>query len=137
MFLVTPADTRIVYAAQGEAFDAVVADMERPPRMDADTHWLACYVMISRATTLEGFLVLRPALLKELMGSSTRCRPMSTLHTPAMRGGSGLRWHCDSTGCDRDHHWLAQPAVARYGQPITGSTAHQRLPGPDPTRTTL
>ena len=65
-FLVVPADTRIVYAAQGETFDAVVADMERPPRMDLDTHWLACYVMISRARTLEGFLVLRPALLKEL-----------------------------------------------------------------------
>ena len=63
---VAPADTRIVYAAQGETFDAVVADMQRPPSMDPDTHWLACYVMLSRARTLEGFLVLRPALFKEL-----------------------------------------------------------------------
>ena len=65
-FLVAPADTRIVYAAQGETFEAVVADMQRPPRMDYDTHWLACYVMLSRATSVDGFLVLRPACLKEL-----------------------------------------------------------------------
>ena len=65
-FQVVPADTRIVYAAQGATFKAVVADMERPPRMDSDTHWLACYVMMSRATSIEGFLVLRPAFLCEL-----------------------------------------------------------------------
>ena len=47
-FEVVPADTPIVCEAQGETFDAVVADMERPPRIDADTHWLACYVMVSR-----------------------------------------------------------------------------------------
>ena len=64
--MVAPADTRIVYGAQGETFDAVVADMQRPPRMDRDTYWLACYVMISRARSLDGFLVLRPAVLKEL-----------------------------------------------------------------------
>ena len=34
--------------------------------MDAATFWLACYVMISRARTIEGFLVLRPATRKEL-----------------------------------------------------------------------
>ena len=61
-----PADTRIVYAAQGETFEAVVADMERPPNLDAAKHWLACYVMLSRAKSLDGFLVLRPALRKEL-----------------------------------------------------------------------
>ena len=49
-----------------ETFDAVIADMQRPPRMDLDTHWLACYVMLSRSTSLEGSLVLRPALHKEL-----------------------------------------------------------------------
>ena len=54
-FSVMPADTRIVYEAQGETFEAVVADMERPPRMDPTTHWLACYVMLSRARSLEFF----------------------------------------------------------------------------------
>ena len=61
-FRVAPADTRIVYAAQGETFDAVIADMQLPPRMDPDTYWLASYVMLSRAKSLDGFLVLRPAL---------------------------------------------------------------------------
>ena len=40
--------------------------MEWPPRMDLDTHWLACYVMMSRARTLEGLLVLRPGVRGEL-----------------------------------------------------------------------
>jgi hypothetical protein len=65
-FAVAPADTRIVYQAQGETYKAIIADMQRPPRMDKSTHWLACYVMMSRATSLEGFLVLRPALKEEL-----------------------------------------------------------------------
>ena len=65
-FLATPADTITVYAAQGSTFDAVVADMQRPPRLDASKHWLACYVMLSRARSLEGFLVLRPATRAEL-----------------------------------------------------------------------
>ena len=65
-FKVLPADTIIVYGAQGGTFDAVVADMKRPPNMDADTHWLACYVMLSRSRSLEGLLVLRPALRSEL-----------------------------------------------------------------------
>ena len=55
-FAVLPASTRIVYAAQGETWDAVVADLQRPPRMQGSVHWLACYVMLSRARTLEGFL---------------------------------------------------------------------------------
>ena len=58
-FKVVPADSRIVYAAQGEGFEAVVLDLARPPRMDAGVHWLAIYVMLSRATTLEGVLLLR------------------------------------------------------------------------------
>ena len=65
-FMVMPADTRIVYAAQGATFKAVVADMERPPRMDIETYWLACYVMLSRATTIEGLLILRAAMRTEL-----------------------------------------------------------------------
>ena len=65
-FLATPADTITVYSAQGSTFDAVIADMQRPPNLDMDKHWLACYVMLSRATTLEGFLVLRLAKREEL-----------------------------------------------------------------------
>jgi len=65
-FLVTPADTVTVYAAQGSTYDAVVADMERPPNWNLGQHWLACYVMISRARGVNGFLVLRPAKRSEL-----------------------------------------------------------------------
>ena len=65
-YTVLPADTRIVYAAQGETFEAVIADMQRPPRMPLDTFWLACYVMLSRATSLEGVLILRPAARGDL-----------------------------------------------------------------------
>ena len=65
-FPVMPADVRIVYAAQGSTYPAVVADMQRPPRMSLETHWLACYVMLSRATSLEGFLAMRLAAREEL-----------------------------------------------------------------------
>ena len=65
-FAVMPADTRIVYAVQGATFQAVIAEMVRPPHMDWSTHWLACYVMLSRATSLEGLLVLRQAGRQEL-----------------------------------------------------------------------
>ena len=65
-FPVLPSDTRVVYGAQGETFDAVVVDMERPPRMDRATHWLVCYVMLSRPRSIEGLLVLRPAALEDL-----------------------------------------------------------------------
>jgi hypothetical protein len=60
-FRATPADTITVYAAQGSTFDAVVADMERPPNLPLDKHWFACYVMLSRARSFEGFPVPRPA----------------------------------------------------------------------------
>ena len=65
-FAVEPADSMTVYAAQGSTFDAVIADMERPPHMDLGRHWLACYVMLSRARTLEGLLILRPARREDL-----------------------------------------------------------------------
>ena len=61
-----PADTITVYAAQGGTYDAVVADMQRPPHLELSKHWLACYVMLSRARSLDGFLILRPATRKEL-----------------------------------------------------------------------
>ena len=65
-FAIMPAETVIVYTAQGRSERAVIADMQRPPNLDGARHWLACYVMVSRATALEGFLVLRPATRAEL-----------------------------------------------------------------------
>ena len=65
-FKLMPADTITVYTAQGGTYDAVVADMQRPPNLGAAKHWLACYVMLSRAKHIDGFLVLRPATRKEL-----------------------------------------------------------------------
>jgi hypothetical protein len=65
-FPVEPADVCIVYGAQGQSWDAVIADMERAPRWSLDDHWLSCYVMISRARTLEGLLLLRLATREEL-----------------------------------------------------------------------
>ena len=65
-FLITPADTCTVYAAQGSTYEAVIADMRRPPNMNSALHWLACYVMLSRAKSIEGLLFLRPATRSEL-----------------------------------------------------------------------
>ena len=65
-FLTTPAVTITVYAAQGSTYDAVVADMQRPPNLDVAKHWFACYGMVSRTRSLNGLLVLRPATRKEL-----------------------------------------------------------------------
>ena len=48
-FAVLPADTRVVYGAQGENWDATIPDMKKPPNMDDGTHWLACYVMWRRS----------------------------------------------------------------------------------------
>jgi hypothetical protein len=61
-----PADSMTVYAAQGNTYHAVIADMEKPPNLGSDQHWLSCYVMLSRAKTLEGLLILRPALRHQL-----------------------------------------------------------------------
>ena len=65
-YAVVPADTRIVYGAQGEGFPASIPDMRLPPGMDAAVHWLANYVMLSRATSLEALLILRLATRTEL-----------------------------------------------------------------------
>ena len=40
--------------------------MRHPPNMNGAKHWLACYVMLSRAKSIEGLLVLRPATRSEL-----------------------------------------------------------------------
>ncbi|MAF76427.1 MAG: hypothetical protein CMF17_11365 [Idiomarinaceae bacterium] len=58
-FPITPADARIVHSAQGEGFEANVVDMAKPPCMTDEEHWLANYVMISRARSLDGLLILR------------------------------------------------------------------------------
>ena len=58
-FPVYDASVRIVYSAQGEEFAAVVADLAKPHDMSPDLFWLASYVMISRATALEGLLLTR------------------------------------------------------------------------------
>ena len=58
-FPLLPASVRTVYAAQGEAWNAVVADLYKPPRMAPQMFWLACYVMLSRARTLKGLLLMR------------------------------------------------------------------------------
>jgi len=56
---IVPATSRIVWNAQGESWHAVIADPECPPNMGEAILWLACYVMLSRAHSLEGLLLLR------------------------------------------------------------------------------
>ena len=58
-FMAVPAVVRTVHISQGEEWPAVVADCAPPPNMDPATQWLATYVMISRAMTLDGLLLLR------------------------------------------------------------------------------
>ena len=58
-FPVYDASTRIVYSAQGEQWKAVVADVSQPHDMDDAIFWLASYVMMSRAESLEGLLLTR------------------------------------------------------------------------------
>ena len=65
-FPVVPASARIVYNSQGESFHASVADLARPPSMSVAVHWLACYVMLSRARSIEGLLILRLATREQL-----------------------------------------------------------------------
>ncbi|CAE7035535.1 PIF1 [Symbiodinium sp. CCMP2592] len=66
MFPLLPANCSVVYGAQGETATAVLADLACPPRMAPELHWLACYVMLSRATSLQGLLLLRNASREEL-----------------------------------------------------------------------
>ena len=65
-FRVVPADSRIVYAAQGEGFEAYIPDLARPPGMSKEVHWLANYVMLSRGTSLDAMLILRLCSREEL-----------------------------------------------------------------------
>lgn len=65
-FPVLPSTARVVYAAQGETWPAVIADLACPAKMSPEVHWLANYVMLSRATSLDGILLLRNAERHEL-----------------------------------------------------------------------
>ena len=65
-FTVASASARIVYSAQGEQYDATLPDLAIPPGMQTGVHWLACYVMLSRATSLDGLLILRLATRAQL-----------------------------------------------------------------------
>ena len=55
-----------MYGAQGESFNATVLDMALPPGMKSEVHWLANYVMLSRATSIDGLLILRLASREQL-----------------------------------------------------------------------
>lgn len=66
MFPLLPSAARVVYGAQGESWPAALADLACPPRMGPDVHWLANYVILSRATHLEGILLLRNTTNQDL-----------------------------------------------------------------------
>ena len=65
-FQVVPADARIVNAAQGEGFDGYLPDLDGPPRLLKEVHWLANYVMLSRGTSLDAMLIVRFCSREEL-----------------------------------------------------------------------
>ena len=54
-----PASTRIVYGAQGDNYDTVIVDLAPPPMMSPVIFWLAMYVMLTRARSLDGLMILR------------------------------------------------------------------------------
>lgn len=58
-FQVLPADARVVHSAQGGRIETSVIDVAKPPSMSEEEHWLANYVMLTRARSLEGLLILR------------------------------------------------------------------------------
>ena len=54
-----PANSLIVYGAQGESFDSAIVDLGIPPGQGPELFWLACYVMLTRCKSLDGLLILR------------------------------------------------------------------------------
>ena len=54
-----PANSIIVYGAQGESFDSAIVDLGMPPGQSPQLFWLACYVMLTRCKELDGLLILR------------------------------------------------------------------------------
>ena len=65
-FTLVSASARVVWSAQGESWHAVVGDLACPPGMSSEVFWLACYVILSRAFSLEGLLLLRLATRAQL-----------------------------------------------------------------------
>ena len=53
------ASVKIVYSAQGEQYRAMIADLAQPHDVTDEVFWLASYVMLSRAESLEGLLLSR------------------------------------------------------------------------------
>jgi len=47
------------YGLQGTTVDGIFLDLKRPPGMTRDEHWMACYVLLSRARTLDQVLIYR------------------------------------------------------------------------------
>ena len=92
-FPVAPADSRIDYGSQGESWDAVVGDLARPPQVSLALHWLHIYVILSRARSLEGLLLLRLPSRKDM-----DTRPPQTLlaeiaRLVALESGSAAELH--------------------------------------------
>ena len=71
-FSVLQADTRVVSSAHGEGFEASIADMAKPPGISDDVHWVANYVMMTRATGLGGLLFLRLPTREQLTRGAPR-----------------------------------------------------------------
>ena len=58
-FMAVPAAVRTVHISQGEEWDALIGDCSLPPKTSQAEQWLANYVILSRANTLEGLLLFR------------------------------------------------------------------------------
>ena len=58
-FMAVPATVRTVHISQGEEWEAMIGDCSLPPKGDEASQWLANYVILSRAMSLEGLLFLR------------------------------------------------------------------------------
>ena len=58
-FMAVPAAVRTVHISQGEEWDAVVGDCSEAPKSTLAEQWLANYVILSRANTLEGLVLIR------------------------------------------------------------------------------
>ena len=45
------------YGLQGQTVSGLLLDLKRPPGMSRDDHWLAIFVLLSRAETLDTVLI--------------------------------------------------------------------------------
>ena len=69
-FKLTSSNARISYGAQGEEWHATLADLQKTPCMSDVSHWLAVYVMLSRATDISGLLISRFCTRKDLQAGA-------------------------------------------------------------------